>query len=361
MKPTSSPESNKKLENSLEPLPFPVTFVCRKAEHWSELFSPSKESIPDPDTVYRRIINNEECWIILTYLHLKRRHLNVSISDRFIPGAICVASSLDFGIKDRTFSSFVIGCRGDGPKPALCDFAIVQNEANVESETDVLMPLWPQPSLVPRAQERGNQIENIVFKGSEVNLYEAFRSPEFRQELEHLGVRLLISGWSDQTVEWNDYSNADLVLAVRDLTEQDALVKPASKLINAWIAGVPTLLGPEPAFRQLKRSPLDYIEVRTPQEALEAIRKLQQEPSLYQQIIANGVKRAEAYTADRIAHQWREILAGPVAQRYARWCKRTQMSRMGEFVLRAFWQKVATARAEYHRKHGYRIVSGRVS
>jgi hypothetical protein len=47
---------------------------------------------------------------------------------------------------------------------------------------------------------------------------------------------------------WHDYSTDDLVLAVRDLTEKDALVKPASKLVNAWIAGVPALLGPEPAF-----------------------------------------------------------------------------------------------------------------
>ncbi len=358
MKPTFSSESNKNVENTLAPLPFPVTFVCRYAERWSELLS-SSEPIPDPDTIHEQIINNEDCWIVLTYLHLKRRHLNVSISNRFTPGAICVASCLDFGIQDRTYSSFVVGCRGDGPKPTLCDFTIVQNEANVESETDVMMPLWPQPGLVPRAEWRSNRIENVVFKGWEGNLYEAFRSPQFRQELEHLGVRLLISGKPENgSIGWHDYSNADLVLAVRDLTEQDALVKPPSKLINAWIAGVPALLGPEPAFHQLRQSPLDYIEVRTPQEALDAIRRLQQEPSLYQQMIANGLKRAEAFTVEPMAQRWREVLAGPVAQRYERWCQRTQMSRMGEFVLRAFRQKAARAKAEYNRKHGYRIISG---
>ena len=350
---------SKCLENSLAPLPFPVTFVCRYPENWSELFSPSQELIPDPDTLYGRIANNEDCWVVLTYLHLKRRHLNVSISRNFIPEAVCVASSLDIGIQDYTFSSFVVGCPGDGPKPVLCDFAIVQNQSQVKSATETLMPLWPQPGLIPRAKGRGNRIENVVFKGWEGNLYEAFRSPEFRQELESLGVRLLIGGRTDDgPIDWHDYSNADLVLAVRDVTEQDALVKPPSKLINAWLAGVPALLGPEPAFRHLRQSPLDYIEVRTPQEALDAIRRLQQDPSLYQQIIANGLQRAEAFTEERIAQQWREILAGPVAQRYSRWRERTKMSRMGEFALRAVQHKVVTAKATYDRTHGHRIISG---
>ncbi len=347
------------LQNSLDLLPFPVTFVCNRPERWSDLFSSSEESLPDPDTLHGRIASYEDCWIVLTYLHLKRRHLNVSISDRFTQGAICVASSPDIGIRNYTFSSFLVGCRSDGPKPALSDFAVVQNEANVESETDVLIPHWPQPGLIPRDQRRSRRVENVVFKGAEVNLYKTFRSPEFQQELEHFGVRLLISGLTEnQVVEWHDYENADLVLAVRDLTEKDALAKPASKLVNAWRAGVPALLGPEPAFRQLRQSSLDYIEVRTPQDALDAIRKLQQDPNLYQQMVTNGIERAEAFTVDRIAQRWREVLAGPVAQSYTHWCQRTQMSRMGEFVFRACRQKMFTARAKYEREHGYRIVSG---
>ena len=362
MEPTFSLQNNTELENPLSPLPLPVTFVCRYSENWSELFLPSQEPLPAPDSLYGRIANNEDCWIVLTYLHLKRRQLNVQLSTSFTPGAICVASTLDFGIKDYTFNSFVVGCRGDGPKPLLCDFTIVQNQANIESETDALMPLWPQHGLIPRDRGRGNRIENVVFKGGEVNLYEEFRSPQFRQELERLGVRLVVDGRTeDKPVNWHDYSNADLVLAVRDLTEQDALVKPPSKLINAWIAGVPALLGPEPAFQQLKRLQLDYIEVRTPQDALDAIRRLQQEPSLYQQMIANGFQRAEAFTVERIAQQWRDIFAGPVAQQYVRWRERTQISRMGEFVFRSFRQKRANATAEYNRKHGYRIISGKVT
>ncbi|AFY35741.1 glycosyltransferase [Calothrix sp. PCC 7507] len=350
------------MEKLLAPLPFPVTFFCHDPKRWPELFSGNEEIIPDPDTIHRRITHNEDCWIILTYLQLKQRGLNVHLSDRFIPQTICVASTLDFGARYKTFSSFIVGCRGDGFKPALSDFTIVQNKAQIESETEVLIPLWPQPGLIPRSPKRGNDIKNVVFKGWGNNLYESFRSPEFCQALEEIGVQLVVSSpLTNETVEWHDYSDADLVLAVRDLTEQDALVKPASKLINAWLAGVPALLGPEPAFRDLRRSPLDYIEVKTPEEVLDAIRRLQQDPHLYQQMVENGLKRAEEFTIDCIAQQWRDVLAGPVAQRYTRWRQRTSISRIGEFALRLFQQKIAISKADYHRHHGYRIISGKVT
>jgi hypothetical protein len=350
------------LENLLATLPFPVTFVCRDRKRWSDLFVDSGNSIPHPDEIYDRIIGNQDCWIILTYLHLKRRGLNVYLSDYFIPGKICVATSLDFGIQDKTFSSFVVGCRSDGPQPSLCDLAIVQNQANLESETDFLIPHWCQPGLIPRNKSRGNRIENIVFKGNENNLYEAFRSQEFIQELEQLGVKFQIHSFQkNQPLKWHDYSDADLVLAVRDLTEKDALVKPASKLVNAWMAGVPALLGPEPAFQQIKRSQLDYFEVKTPQEAINAIQKLKQEPNLYQQMIVNGQKRAEEYSVDCIAQKWQDFLAKNVPQKYTHWCDRSLFSKMSVFILRAFQQKIAVAKANYHRSHGYRPVSNRVT
>ena len=143
--------------------PYPITFVVRYPERWSELFQPSQTSIPDPNSLHSRIQSNEECWIVLTYLYLKQKHLNVSISDRFISGEICVVSYPDLGIKDRTFNSFIVGCRSDGSQPTLCDFTVVQNKACLDLETDVFIPHWPQPALIPRRSERGSTIENIVF------------------------------------------------------------------------------------------------------------------------------------------------------------------------------------------------------
>ena len=139
----------------------------------------------------------------------------------------------------------------------MCDMSIVQNQANVETERDIMIPYWPPPGLMPRLHERGTRIEHMAFMGRSWNLAPEFRSPrEFLAELAALGVRFDIHDELESpTPNWSDFRKCDLTLAVRNLTEQDALVKPASKLVNSWIAGVPALLGPEPAFRDLRESP----------------------------------------------------------------------------------------------------------
>ena len=117
----------------------------------------------------------------------------------------------------------------------------------------------------------------------------------------------LVMNFLEEVILWNDYSTTDIFLAVRDMTEGDALVKPPTKLVNAWMAGVPALLGPEPSFLRLKRCDLDFIEVRTPTEAFAAIRRLKDNPELYRQMVVNGRVRARDFTVDQIARRWVEI------------------------------------------------------
>src|SRR5262249_52187765 len=185
---------------------------------------------PSPRELAGRIVNNEDCWVVMTYVQLRRRGLPVRLRTGFVPSGICVASSLDYGIRARPDRSFVIGCRGDGPRSALCDLQVVQNPLNVWSRRDFLIPLWPQPDLVPRDPARSTQIRNVVFKGDLLNLHETFRAPDFCAALEKRGLRLVLDGKPESgKVSWGDYREADLLLAVRNLTSLDAKVKPASK------------------------------------------------------------------------------------------------------------------------------------
>jgi len=62
-----------------------------------------------------------------------------------------------------------------------------------------------------------------------------------------------------QAIDWPDFREADLILAVRPGDRRRATNKPASKLVNAWLAGVPALLGPEVAYRELRRSELEWF------------------------------------------------------------------------------------------------------
>ena len=109
------------------------------------------------------------------------------------------------------------------------------------------------PALA-RAEARGARVERVGFVGRERNLAPAFRSAQFRRELAQRGFTLVL-----RERPWWDYRDLDAILAVRDASPAKLRTKPASKLVNAWHAGCPALLGPEPAFEARRRSPLDFL------------------------------------------------------------------------------------------------------
>jgi hypothetical protein len=333
-------------------------FVIAQRGTWDDLLAGDAQGQmpPTPRELAPRIQSHEDASIVLTYVHLKRRGLPVHLQPHFVPGAICVASTVDYGIRTRPDGSFVIGSRGDGPRSALCDLQVVQNPLNLRWRTDVLIPLWPQPDLVPRNPARGMELRNIVFKGDVENLDEGFRSPDFCAALGKRGLRLVLEGRpASGPVFWGDYTEADLVLAVRNLTVVDAKVKPPSKLTNAWHAGVPALLGPEPAFQLLRQSEHDYIEVRTPADVLEGIDRLQADPGRYQAMLKQAALRSPEFNEEAIARLWINVLE-TAARRLPRWRLLPRPLRSLRLVPRAMMHKVYTWYGNYHRNNGRRIL-----
>jgi hypothetical protein len=314
----------------LEKLPYPVYFICKRTEVWQELLN--NECPPTADSLYDKLLTGSDCWSILTYLQLKNRGLDVRLSTNFLPDSICVTTTYDeLRIRELPFRSYVVICQADGPRPEICEQRVVQNHLNVVDQTDHFISHWPQPNLQVRDQSRGTTIESLVFKGFLHNLAESFRSDVFLAQLNSLGVSLSISSADLNACVsngWIDYDHADLMLAVRTCTEYNLGFKPPSKLINAWLAGCPALLGPEPAFQVLRESELDYIEVSRPEDAIAAIQRLQENPKLYTAMIENGWRRASDFTPDRISQQWRDLLAGPIASGYEQWLHQSPMQKL---------------------------------
>jgi hypothetical protein len=322
-------------ESPLPPLPYPVTFVLRDVGPWKHLLEPG---LPPPVEAHANLyMKADDNWCAQTYVQLRRRGLDVRFADHIIPGEICVTTANQLGISGRTYRCYLVACRHDRARPEIAEQRIVQNRLNILDSTDHYLPHWPQPGLIPRDPSRGDRIETLVYKGMAINLAGPFHRDAFKAELAKLGVQLIIDTgeYDDRHHSWNDYSQADLVLAVRDVTEYDLSIKPPSKLINAWHAGTPALLGPEPAYRQLRESDLDYIEVRTPEQAIEAVRRLKEDPILYRRMVDHSRIRAANFTADAIAHQWRDLLAGPIAKGYERWKRGWRFMHPLRFAVRA--------------------------
>jgi len=265
--------------------------------------------------------------------------------------------------KDLLFRSYVVACQHDTPYPHLCDRRIVLNHLQVFDEEHYFMPHRPQPQLKPRNPARGTLIRNLVFKGHEYNLFAPFRSEAFVSELTALGINLAISSQETASLfsDWCDYTEADVVLAVRNNTKYDIALKPALKLINAWFAGCPAILGPEPAYQALRQSELDYIEVRQPEEAIAALKYLQANPDVYVAMIENGFRRAQEFTPDRIAQHWHSLLAGPIAQGYEQWLRQSRLHKQIVRPVRFAWQGIRHKAAHrYYLRHiqqGQRLLS----
>ncbi|MBW4516617.1 MAG: glycosyltransferase [Timaviella obliquedivisa GSE-PSE-MK23-08B] len=341
----------------LESLPYPVYFVCKDVERWQDLIE--SESLPtDVSPLYERCLSVRDIWSAQSYISLKRLGLNVYLVPDYVPGKICIVPYDDLVSSDRAFNSYVVACRYDRGRPEICEQRLVINTLNVIDKTDHYVPHWPQPNLIPRHSDRGTQVENLVFKGMERNLAAPFKTLQFKEELSAIGIQFVVTAdpSADPTTrlfqEWTDYTQADVVLAVRNNTQHDLTVKPALKLINAWFAGCPAILGPEPAYQAIRQSNLDFIEVRTLKETIDALQRLKNDPDLYAAMVENGFQRVKDFTANQVAWQWRQILAGSIAQDYEQWQQQSFLQKRLGRPLKFLIRRSRHNRSErYHRQN----------
>jgi len=311
---------------------YPIHFVHRGLKSWPELVDGA--TLLDPEQCPERFINGADCWTIQTYLHLKRRGNPVKLVPEFAPGEINFVHYDDLLLKSRPDRAFVVGVQPDRPRPGAVDFRVVQNKLQVQTKNDHYMVFWPQPGLRVRETQRGNRIERLGYLGLAIYLGEQFRNDAFKKRLAELGMELVI-----RENAWTDCTDLDAILAVRQVSDFDLSIKPPSKLVNAWRAGMPALLGVEPAYEQLRLSPLDYFQIRTPDDAIAALRRLRDEAGLREQMIENGRKRCAEFSTDSLAARWESLFSGPVTDAYERWKREFAPLRLVRFGFRALEHK----------------------
>ena len=178
-----------------------------------------------------------------------------------VPGGVNVASSIDLGMRDYSADAFVVSFRADWSRPYLADITLTMNGTIATRRTEHAMPHWIQTGLVPRDPARGDRLEHLVFKGDMVNLDPRFATDDFARALASFGVTFRAQPYDRETKRsgWHEYTEVDAVLAVRAIPPTELATKPATKLVNAWAAGVPAFLGVEPAFRELRRDELTTV------------------------------------------------------------------------------------------------------
>lgn len=229
---------------------------------------------------------------------------------------------------------FLIDVVADGlPHPA-AQRHLVQNRAHAQRlPWSDFIPHWPQPRLVPRVETRGDRFENLRFYGDRPNLDPRLADRAFAEKVrESFGLVMECV----PAERWHDYSDTDCVLGVRQLSRKPFLSKPATKLTNAWLAGVPFLGGADSAFRSEGRPGTNYLACQSEEEVLHALERLKTEPNLRRRIVAEGRRASEPFRCEVLAKSWEDYLRVAVHIHSPAWQVLSSSSRsLGFLVHRA--------------------------
>ncbi|MEM9482396.1 MAG: hypothetical protein AAGA83_01755 [Cyanobacteria bacterium P01_F01_bin.116] len=282
-------------------------------------------------------------WTVQTYLKLSEAGIACQLTHQFPDQGIV----LFHGNAVRT------GNICPGPKrllvclkaeSTLCRQAqlhVVQNPGEVSRVLGCyFIPHWPQPGLKPRLKERQNRFETIAFLGHRNSLATELMTPAWQLQLRQRGLTwqpvINTNVWdSHQSIDtgWNDYQQIDAIVAIRQfgLTRPGFRRKPATKLYNAWLAGVPAILGREIAYRATGTAEVNYLEANAMAELLSCLNRLQQDEVLRNRLVKKGQLRALQYTPEVITQRWQQFLSQVVIPTYQDWCSQSNWQRQIQY------------------------------
>jgi len=276
-----------------------------------------------PDVEPARLLLGEDFWIVLTYCRLRDAGLPVALDNRVADDGIVVFYAGDKRAVRAQLRNgqraLLAAVRSDRHPVGFADCEIVQNASSADGRRALHVPHWPQPGLVPRDPSRGAAIRTVLFPGTPQNLDAGFAAAPWQAFLHAHAIELRCSYGAGAAPSHapNDYRDVDVLLAVRPAAMGLVRNKPAWKLFNAWLAGVPAILGAESGYRELRESPLDYLEAASPGAALQALQRLIDDPTRYTAMVANGIARGAAFNNAATLARWRELLFDTLAPRQA--------------------------------------------
>lgn len=294
-----------------------LTFVAGK--HWAAWRDVEAWTEGDVDRNGSRFRSGVDTWIVQTYLHvrdaLRGDGWRVSLESDFVPGAIAVAHWDELHrFNGRAPLSYLIGVRADRPPLLVADTIIRQNGLEPESPSSANFPMWPQPGIIPRDGNRGDSFEHVGYFGRLALAPAFFHDPSFISELKALGLTFVAS-----ERDWQDYHNIDVVLALRDEPPTMLAQKPATKLTNAWLAGVPAIVGYEPAYLQLRNDEFDMGVARDAAGVIAELRRMKADPAVYRAMRERASARATEFSQQAVRAQWLRFFRDRIAPAFTQW------------------------------------------
>lgn len=319
-------------------MPVRVNFVIDpRAAAWPDLAFLDERDI---DAQPSRFVGGRNSWIAQTFVRLRdalaQRGVEAAPASRFEPGTLSIVHRDDANRFGSGHASYLVVVRADRAPVHACDVAIRQNGLE-RLDNEFTIPLWPQPGLRPRDRVRGTRIARIAYLGRGGASPAWFRDPAFHAALASRGVV-----FEAREHDWHRCEDVDLVLAAREESGAVLATKPATKLYNAWLAGIPVLAAPEPAYREARRGDLDFLEIAGAGDVLAAVDLLRARPELYRAMVDNGRVRGLEYSVPATRARWLEFFDEVALPGFL--ARRDELERRGAWHFRAMVRQRGASR-----------------
>lgn len=258
-----------------------------------------------------------QAWIFQTFLEL-RGLADVQLVTELPPSGVVVTLANFLPTAFRAPPDlFIASVVADFVPHPGTHISLVQNAAHARRLPGCLFTRhWPQPGLVPRNPSRGETFERIAFFGDHSNLAPDLATRDFAHRL-HTATQATFEVRDPS--RWADYSDVDAAVAIRDFSRSKHLNKPATKLYNAWLAGVPLLAGRDSAYAAEGSDHFDYRIARSPEHALAILTAWKENPASRHFLVENGHKKTALCSRDAVHAQWMKLCSNELPDRAKRW------------------------------------------
>ncbi len=273
-------------------------------------------------------------WIVQTYLRLKADGFSCELVDTLPQSGIVIIHRNCLSVHNplKPGNNLLLICiKAESNFYPYAQFHIVQNPLEASKIHDrYYIPHWTQPGLIPRHPQRGNQFKNIVFFGHQNNIAPELLSHDWEKQLNKLGLNwcpiINQNHWTDyQNINnhWNDYSQVDAVVAIRSFGKKNQYInKPATKLFNAWLAGVPAILGYESAYRTEGKPNLNYLEVTSLSKLIFTLKQLKSDFNFRDNLVKQGQNKINQISPEQTTKKWSYFLSEIATPAFEDWCSK---------------------------------------
>lgn len=266
-------------------------------------------------------INSQRAWLVQTYLHLKNLSDSIVFSNNLLPDAINVLHCDEMLKYSDAKEYFTVSVVADRRVYLGGNLIIVQNSDQITTSKDHWVIHWPQKNIIPRVSSGKESTFRVGFLGLEKNSIDLKNIIKYSKYADKIEVVVRGPG------EWHDYSDLDVVVAIRDFVSKNSQ-KPPTKLINAWRAGVVFIGGIDSAYEQVGVPGYDYIKCASPGELINQIDKLVEQPKLKREMVAAGARSATNFTDARIVQQWLDFFETVGVHEFEQWKEKSDFSRI---------------------------------